>query len=451
MNILSQIVFILSLGLATYLISRRVQRIKGNIQLGRPEVRNGQASKRWQTMLLVAFGQKKMFANPLVGLMHFVIYAGFILINIEVLEIVLDGILGTHRLFAAVLPQSFYAFLISFFEFLALGVMLACVAFLSRRNVLKVERFWKPEMKGWPTLDGNLILVIEIVLMIFILSMNAADTILQDRTFEGNHYVKTGPFAISQFLVPLFAGIENNQVLIFIERFGWWAHILGIMAFALYVTYSKHLHIFLAFPNTYFTNLNPKGQFENMESVTTEVKIAMGLMEDDGAAMEEVKFGARDVNDLTWKNLMDAYSCTECGRCTSNCPANMTGKKLSPRKIMMDTRDRAEEIGLAIQSGKSKEEALAQGSTLYSEEYISKEEIMACTTCNACVEACPVNISPLSIIMQVRQNIVMEDADTPQSWNMMFSNIENNLAPWQFSPSDRAKWTADLNTNGKDA
>ena len=444
MGFISQIVFLIALGVASYLIYKRISRISSNIQLGRSIDRFDQSGKRWQSMFLIAFGQKKMFDKPLIGLLHFVIYAGFLLINIEVLEIVLDGILGTHRIFAGVLPMGFYTFLISFFEFLAVGVMVSCIIFLIRRNVLKVERFWKPEMKGWPFLDANLILIIETVLMLFILSMNASDQILQDRAFEHNHYVKTGTFAFSQFLIPLFSGIENNSVLILIERFGWWAHILGIMAFALYVTYSKHLHIGLAFPNTYFSNLKPKGEFDNMESVTKEVKLAMGLMEDDGSADEVGKFGAKDINDLTWKNLMDAYSCTECGRCTASCPANITGKKLSPRKVMMDTRDRMEEVGEYISKGKNVEEAVTEGDTLYSEAYISKEELMACTTCNACVDACPVNIDPLSIIMQLRQYIAMEEADAPQSWNMMFTNVENNLAPWQFSPSDRANWTKDV-------
>ncbi len=444
MSFLPQLIFLIALGITGYLVSRRVSRISQNILLGKPLARKDKPVKRLQTMALIAMGQKKMFTRPLAGLMHFVIYAGFVLINIEVLEIVIDGIAGTHRIFAYVLPSSFYAFLISFFEFLAVGVMLSCVLFLIRRNVMKLPRFWKPEMKGWPALDANLILIIEIVLMVFILTMNAADQVLQTRDFADNHYTQTGVFAFSQLLVPMLSSIESNSTLVFIERFGWWAHILGIFAFAFYVTYSKHLHIALAFPNTYFSNLEPKGKFENMPSVTKEVKIAMGLIEDDGVVDEVGKFGAKDVNDLAWKNLMDAYACTECGRCTSQCPANITGKKLSPRKVMMDTRDRLEEVGQYIQSGKSKEEAFEMGSALYSDEYVSREELMACTTCNACVDACPINIDPLSIIMQMRQYIAMEEADAPQSWNMVFSNIENNLAPWQFSPSDRANWIQDV-------
>ncbi len=444
MQILSQILFIAALGLAAYLVSRRVRRISANIQLGGSVDRSDNTGERWKTMFLVAFGQRKMFARPLAGLMHFIIYAGFILINIEVLEIIADGILGTHRLFALFLPVDFYTFLISFFEFLAVGVLLSCVIFLIRRNVLKIGRFWKPEMKGWPTLDANLILVIEITLMIFILMMNAADMVLQGRELSNSHYVTTGTFAFSQVMLPILSGLDNST-LIFIERFGWWAHILGIFAFAVYVTYSKHLHIFLAFPNTYFSNLRPKGHFDNMESVTKEVKLAMGLMEDDGNMDENMKFGAQDIDNLSWKDLMNAYSCTECGRCTASCPANQTGKKLSPRKVMMDTRDRAEEVGLLIQGGKTKEEALATGNTLYSDQYISKEELMACTTCNACVDACPINIDPLNIIMQLRQYVILEENQAPQSWNAMFQNIETNFAPWKLPTSDRANWTQDLN------
>ncbi|MCS6821596.1 MAG: (Fe-S)-binding protein [Microscillaceae bacterium] len=440
MKIFSQIIFILLLVGEGYLISRRVRRLAGNIQLGRSINLNNNPSARWKAMLLVAFGQKKMFSNPLVGIMHFIIYAGFILINIEVLEILLDGITGSHRLFAPFLG-SFYTFLIGFFELLAVGVIIACIIFLMRRNVLKIERFQKPELKGFPMLDANIILFTEIALMVAILCMNAADGVLQLRGNE--HYVKAGTFFFSRNLIPLFESLPNG-VLVFIERFCWWFHIVGIMGFALYVTYSKHLHIFMAFPNTYFSNLNPKGKFENMEVITKEVKLAMGLIQDDGQPAEITRFGAKDVNDLTWKNLMDAYSCTECGRCTASCPANITGKKLSPRKIMMDTRDRADEVGRYIEQGKTKEEALAMGNSLYSERYISKEEVLACTTCNACVEACPVNINPLDIIMQIRNYIAMEEAATPAQWNVMFQNIENNASPWKFSTADRANWLQEV-------
>lgn len=441
MKFLPQVAFLIALGVTAYLIYRRVSRISSNIRLGRSLDRKDNSPARLSTMFRIAFGQKKMFDKPLVGIMHFLIYAGFILINIEVLEIIIDGVTGMHRVFAGPLG-GFYTTLISFFEFLAVGVLLACVVFLIRRNVLKLPRFWKPEMKGWPALDANLILIIEITLMSAILTMNAADAVLQ--TKGAAHYTQTGPFFFSQVLIPVLDGMSVST-LIAIERIGWWFHILGIFAFAVYVTYSKHLHIALAFPNTYFSNLRPKGYMDNMESVTNEVQLALGLKEDDGNMPEIDRFGAKDVNDLTWKNLMDAYSCTECGRCTANCPANITGKKLSPRKVMMDTRDRMEELGDYIAKGKELEKALEEGDALYSEAHISKEELMACTTCNACTVACPVNIDPLSIILQMRRYVALEEADTPQSWNSMFTNIENNMAPWQFSPTDRFNWAENLN------
>ncbi|EAY29320.1 (Fe-S)-binding protein [Microscilla marina] len=441
MKFLPQVAFLIALGVTAYLIYRRVSRISANIKLGRSLDRTDNPSTRWKTMLRIAFGQQKMFDKPLVGILHFLVYAGFVLINIEVLEIIIDGVTGTHRIFAGVLG-GFYTVLISFFEFLAVGVLLACVIFLIRRNLLKVPRFGSPEMKGWPTLDATVILVVEITLMAAILLMNAADTVLQAK--GAAHYTQTGAFLFSQMLTPVLEGLSINALVV-IERVGWWFHILGIFAFAVYVTYSKHLHIALAFPNTYFSNLQPKGYMDNMESVTNEVQLALGLKEDDGNMPEIDRFGAKDINDLTWKNLMDAYSCTECGRCTSNCPANITGKKLSPRKVMMDTRDRMEEIGEYIAKGGELEKALAEGHGLYSDERISKQELMACTTCNACTDACPINIDPLSIILQMRRYIALEEADTPQSWNSMFTNIENNMAPWQFSPTDRFNWAENLN------
>lgn len=441
MKFLPQVAFLIALGVTAYLIYRRVSRISANIKLGRSLDRTDNPSVRWKTMLRIAFGQQKMFDRPIVGILHFLVYAGFVLINIEVLEIIIDGITGMHRAFAGILG-GFYAVLIGFFEFLAVGVLLACVVFLIRRNILKVPRFAKPEMKGWPALDANLILIIEITLMTAILLMNAADAVLQAKGAE--HYVQTGPFFFSQMFMPMLNGLSVDA-LVAIERIGWWFHILGIFAFAVYVTYSKHLHIALAFPNTYFSNLQPKGYMDNMESVTNEVQLALGLKEDDGNMPEIDRFGAKDINDLTWKNLMDAYSCTECGRCTSNCPANITGKKLSPRKVMMDTRDRMEEIGEYIAKGGELAKALEEGNSLYSDERISKEELMACTTCNACTDACPINIDPLSIILQMRRYIALEESDAPQSWNSMFTNIENNMAPWQFSPTDRFNWVDDLN------
>lgn len=447
MHLFQQLLFVAVLAVASYFIITRIDIIKKTIRLGKPEDRSDNPSVRLQTMLRVAFGQKKMFDRPVVGIMHFVIYAGFLLINIEVLEIVLDGILGTHRLFAPLLG-SFYPVLINFFEFLAVGVLLVCVIFLIRRNVTKVERLQKTrhrELNGFPVIDANVILITEILLMIAILSMNAADSLLQDLNNE--HYTKVGSFAFSGFLKPIFANWSETSLVVY-ERAAWWFHILGILAFATYVTYSKHLHIFLAFPNTYFANLKPKGEMANMPAVTKEVQIMLGMVEAplstgeaQGAtdASGEVigRFGAKDIQDLSWKNLMDAYSCTECGRCTSACPANVTGKQLSPRKIMMDTRDRLEEVGKNMQTngGEFKDD----GKSLYG-DYISAEELRACTTCNACVQECPILISPLDIILQLRRYQIMEESDAPASWNAMFSNLENNQAPWKFSPADRFNW-----------
>jgi heterodisulfide reductase subunit C len=447
MQILSQILFVASLGLAAYFISRRVMLIKSTIQLGRAEDRSDNPSERLKTMLLIAFGQKKMFNRPIVGFMHFIIYAGFIIINIEVLEIMIDGIFGTHRIFFAPLGDSVYSFLINFFEILALGVLAVCVIFLLRRNVLKVQRFQENihrEMKTAPRNDANIILITEILLMWAFLSMNAVDTILQKNAVGHFAEANTGDFWISQFLKPLFSNLSDNTLIAY-ERIAWWFHILGIMAFAAYVTYSKHLHIFLAFPNTYFSNLNPKGEMANMPTVTKEVKIMLGLEEPDANPAEVGRFGAKDVKDLSWKNLMDAYSCTECGRCTSACPANITGKQLSPRKIMMDTRDRLEDIqkGWLTTDGKALIADFDDGKTLLG-DYVSEEEILACTTCNACVQECPINISPLDIILQLRRYKVMEDAQAPASWNGMFSNLENNNAPWKFSPDDRFNWVEGL-------
>jgi heterodisulfide reductase subunit C len=443
MQFIPIIAFIVALLAVGYLITKRVRRISANIKLGKSVAPFDNAGERFKTMLLVAFGQGKMFHRPLVGFLHLLVYVGFVLVNIEVLEIVIDGVTGKHRIFSSFLPASFYNFLIGFFEFLAVGVIVACVIFLIRRNVLKVERFQKAEIKGWARLDANLILVFEIVLMIAILTMNATDSILQER---GDHHYPNvgGKFLFSQFLIPIFAGIQDNFVLMIVERVAWWLHILGIMGFALYVTYSKHLHIFLAFPNTYFSNLQARGKFKNNPIVTREVNLALGLIQDDGSAPEIVRFGAKDATDLTWKNLMDAYSCTECGRCTASCPANLTGKKLSPRKVMMDTRDRIDELGLYLEKGLSLADALTKGNALYSDQYISKEELMACTTCNACVEACPINIDPLSIIMQIRQYIAMEESATPPAWTNMLQNIETSFSPWKFSPTDRFNWANEV-------
>ena len=437
MEWISQLIFVLVLALAGYFFARRIFRIRANILMGRDLDRSDRVGERWKKMGLVAFGQQKMFKKPLVAFLHLLIYVGFLVINIEVLEFVLDGLLGTHRFFAPYLG-GYYSVALNIFEFLALAVLISCAVFLIRRNVLKVDRFKKPEMKGWPYLDGNLILWIEMALMIAILKMNAADQLLQELGTKG--YPQTGTFYISSFLMKPFMTGFSAELLILTERVAWWFHIAGILAFAVYVTYSKHLHIFLAFPNTYFSNLEPYGKISNMDAVTNEVKLMLGMSVDSSASPEEVgRFGAKDATDLSWKSLMESYTCTECGRCTAECPANQTGKLLSPRKIMMDTRDRIEEIG----NGMVEEKSLLG-------DYVSKEEINACTSCNACTEACPINIDPLSIILEMKRYVAMEESGAPTSWNSMFQNIETNFAPWKFAPTDRFKWKEGLETQNPD-
>ncbi|MDB5277188.1 MAG: (Fe-S)-binding protein [Ferruginibacter sp.] len=437
MHIVLQIVFVALLAAAVWLFTKNILQIRRNIFLGQPEDLTDNKPQRWKNLLLLALGQKKMFKNPLVAIMHLVIYAGFIIINLEVLEIVLDGIFGTHRLFFPWLG-GLYLFLINFFEILAVGVIIVCIAFLSRRNILKLKRFISKDLNGWPRSDANYILIAEIILMSLFLTMNAADRALQ---LQGNeHYHNTGSFVFSGLLAPLFSGFSQGT-LMGIERTCWWIHIAGILAFLNYLPYSKHLHIMLAFPNAWYTRLNLQGKMTNMVSVQNEVKYMMQpeLAPTTGDA-QTPKFGAKDVFDLSWKNLLDAYSCTECGRCSAACPANITGKLLSPRKIMMDTRDRATEVGKNIAIN---QQFKNDGKTLV-KDYITVEELRACTTCNACVEACPVSISPLDIIIQLRRSLIMEDSNAPQEWNAMFGNIENNFAPWKFSPEDRDKWVEDL-------
>jgi heterodisulfide reductase subunit C len=385
--------------------------------------------------LLIAFGQKKMYRNPLVAVLHFFVYAGFIIINIEVLEIILDGIFGTHRLFAELLG-GFYNFLINSFEVLAVLVLAGCLVFLIRRNIIRLRRFISRDLDGWPRSDANIILITEIILMSLFLTLNASDTLLQSRGVEHYAQYTTGNFIISQYLHPVLEG-ASNSFLVGLERTCWWLHIIGIYAFLNYLPYSKHLHIVLAFPNTFYARLDSYGKMQNMPAVQQEVLYAMeperAPASSEGQAQ---RFGAKDVMDLSWKNLMDAYSCTECGRCSAACPATQTGKLLSPRKIMMDTRDRLEEVGRNI----NKNKAFTEDGKSLLHDYISKEELLACTSCNACVQECPVSITPLEIILQLRRYLVMEESNTTPEWAAMFSNVENNFAPWKFSPDDRDKW-----------
>ncbi len=442
MQLAQQILFILISAVSIWLFTKKVKEISRNIKLGRDEDLSDNKARRWSNVLLLAFGQKKMFRNPLVAVMHFFVYAGFIIINIEVLEIVLDGIFGKHRMFAAPLG-GFYVFLINAFEVLALLVLVSCVIFLVRRNFIKLKRFISKDLDGWPRSDANYILITEIILMTLFLTLNASDTLLQARGVE--HYAAhpTGNFILSQWLHPVLNGIGNNG-LEWVERGCWWLHIVGIFAFLNYLPYSKHLHIVLAFPNAYFARLEPMGKMDNMESIQKEVLYAMQPeMAPSGDVEPPKKFGAKDIQDLSWKNLMDAYSCTECGRCSAACPATQTGKLLSPRKIMMDTRDRVEEVGKNINKDKEFKE---DGKTLL-HDYISVEELRACTTCNACVQECPVSISPLDIILELRRYLVMEESNSPQEWAAMFSNVENNFAPWKFSPDERDKWAEELAAN----
>ena len=422
-NILFAIILVAGIGFFT----KNVIKLKSNINLGHDVNRTDNPSARWKNMAMIALGQSKMVKRPVAAFLHIIVYAGFIIINLEVLEIIIDGLFGTHRIFSFL--GEFYGFLIGSFEILAVLVLVAVIVFWIRRNVIKLKRFASSDLKGSPKKDADTILYFEIVLMSLFLLMNATDLQFQAMN-SGN--------IISQFINPWFTSLDIVQVEI-IEKIAWWIHIIGILTFLNYLYYSKHLHILLAFPNTYFADLNPKGQFDNLESVTKEVKLMMDPFAaqpvDENAVPH--KFGASDVQDLNWVQLLNAYTCTECGRCTSSCPANQTGKKLSPRKIMMDTRDRMEEVGRNIDANKG---VFVPDNKSLLNDYITAEELWACTSCNACVEECPVNISPLSIIMDMRRYLVMEQSAAPQSLNAMMANIENNGAPWQFNQQDRLNW-----------
>lgn len=436
MGLLPQIAFALMTGLAVWLFARKVAAIRRNILLGRDEEPGGTGTERLRNLLLQALGQRKMFRNPLAAVMHLVIYAGFIIINVEVMEIVLDGLLGTHRLFAPLLGAA-YPVLINGFEVLAAGVTGVCVVFLARRNLLSIERFRSADLDGWPRRDANIILLAEIVLMFLFLTMNACDTLLQARGV--GHYAAhpTGDFVVSSVLHPLLAGL-SDVTLTAVERICWWLHIAGILAFLNYLPRSKHLHILLAFPNAWYVRSAPAGQMPNMPEVQREVLYALdpSLAATAPADAPPHRFGARDVTDLGWRNLMDAYSCTECGRCTAACPASQTGKKLSPRRIMMATRDRIEEVGAGI----DRTGAIVDDGRSLLRDHISEEELRACTTCNACVTECPVGISPLDIILRMRRYLVMEEGAAPQEWTMMFGNVESSFAPWKIGGEERETW-----------
>ncbi len=433
-NILFAILLILGFG---YFYSN-VKKIIRNINLGTAINRSDNPKARWKNLVMIALGQSKMVRRPVSGILHIIVYAGFIIINIELLEIIIDGLFGTHRIFSFL--GTFYDVLIGSFEILALLVLVSVFTFWTRRNIIRLKRFANKDLAGFPKNDANIILYFEVVLMSLFLLMNASDLHLQNIPGGFYHFIKAGSFPVSQYLEPLFNGVSSEFVMLLSELF-WWLHIIGILIFMNYLYFSKHLHILLAFPNTYFADLNPKGQLNNLESVTNEVKMMMDPNADPYATAPEnaipTKFGASDIQDLNWVQLMNAYTCTECGRCTSSCPANLTGKKLSPRKIMMATRDRIEEVGKNIDANKG---VFVPDNKSLLNDYITPEELWACTSCNACVEECPVNISPLSIIMDMRRYLVMEQSAAPAPINAMMTNIENNGAPWQYNQQDRLNW-----------
>ncbi len=438
MGYIDNILFVILIAIGFGFFAMNVRKLTRNIKLGQDIDRSDNPGARWGNMALVALGQQKMFRKPIPAILHLIVYAGFIIINLEVLEIIIDGIFGTHRVFGFM--GGFYSFLIGAFEILAITVLFAVIAFLVRRNIIGLWRFVHSDLRGWPKSDANNILYFEIVLMTLFLLMNAADYHLQNVPGGVGHYTQAGAYPISSLIAPIFNGMPVGTVVL-LERIFWWLHIAGILFFMNYLYYSKHLHILLAFPNTYFADLTPKGKFKNLESVTNEVKLMMDPNADPFTAAPAdavpAKFGASDVMDLNWVQLLNAYTCTECGRCTAACPANITGKKLSPRKIMMDTRDRVEEVGKNIDANKG---VFVPDNKMLLNDYITPEELWACTTCNACVEECPVSISPLSIIMDMRRYLVMEQSAAPMPLNAMMTNVENNGAPWQYSQQDRLNW-----------
>ncbi|WP_396212475.1 4Fe-4S dicluster domain-containing protein [Flavobacterium sp.] len=440
MSFLDTILFAILLIIGFGYFAINVKKLIRNIKLGQDIDRTDNSSQRWKNMTMIALGQSKMVKRPIAGFLHIIVYVGFVIINIELLEIIIDGLFGTHRVFSGL--GSLYNFLIGSFEILAFLVLVAVIVFWIRRNTIKLKRFASSDLDGKPRNDANYILYFEVVLMSLFLLMNAADFHLQNVVGGFGHYHQAGSFPVSQFIAPIFDGM-NNQLVAILERTFWWLHIIGILCFLNYLYFSKHLHILLAFPNTFYADLNAKGKFDNLESVTKEVKLMMDPNADPFAAQPvddnsiPSKFGASDVQDLNWVQLLNAYTCTECGRCTSACPANQTGKKLSPRKIMMDTRDRLEEVGINLDANKG---VFVPDNKSLLNDYITTEELWACTSCNACVEECPVSISPLSIIMDMRRYLVMEQSAAPQSLNAMMTNIENNGAPWQYNQMDRLNW-----------
>ena len=438
MQYIDNVIFLILLIAGFGLFFKSLKEIYRNIRLGKEINRTDRKAERWAIMAKVALGQSKMVKRPIAGILHIFVYVGFVIINVELLEIIIDGVFGTHRFLQSVLGDSFYAFFTSTLEVLALLVVIAVVVFFIRRNFYGVKRLTMKELFGWPKKDANWILIIEFALMVAFFTMNGADYYAEADRFAGN-------FPISKHIFPFFQNF-SVETLHIVEKSAWWFHFVGILFFMNYLYYSKHLHIILAFPNTWFSNLEKKGEFNNLASVTKEIKLMMDPNADPYAAPAEgetevpSKFGAEDVFDLNQHQLMSAYSCTECGRCTSVCPANITGKKLSPRLIMMKTRDRLEEVGKNI--NKNGGQFVEDGKKLVN-DYITREELWACTTCNACVEACPVLIDPLSIIFELRRFLVMEQSAAPQELNLMMTNVENNAAPWQYNQADRLNWAKD--------